>query len=145
MTYSLAGRIQTRILVFALVGGGWTALVTPILPTRLPLGDSYRMALTVLALMIALGLLWELVYHLLQQFRWDKDWPTLFSLVAGIPEGLLLWLLLGTDSWLWHVPVTARSFWLLLVSVWLIVWAVLAGPIRVLLVRRRWRGGRLIG
>ncbi|MGI8626660.1 MAG: hypothetical protein ACR2J5_08835 [Geodermatophilaceae bacterium] len=145
MTYSLAGRIQTRILVFAVVGGIWTALVTPVLPTRLPPGASYRMALTVLALIIALGLLWELVYHLLQQWRWDKDWPTLFSLVAGVPEGLLLWLLLGTDSWFWHVPVTARSFWLLFVSVWLIVWAVLAGPIRVLLVRRRWRGGRLIG
>jgi len=145
MTYSLAGRIQTRILVFAVVGGIWTALVTPILPTRLPLGSSYRMALTVLALTIVLGLLWELVYHLLQQFRWDKDWPTMFSLVAGIPEGLLLWLLLDTENWFWDVPVTARSFWLLFGSVWLLVWAVLAGPIRVLLVRRRWRGGRLIG
>ena len=28
------------------------------------------------------------VYHLLQQFRWEKDWPTLFALLVGVPEGL---------------------------------------------------------
>ena len=33
--------------------------------------------------------MWEFVYHLLQQFRWEKDWPTLFGLLVGIPEGLL--------------------------------------------------------
>lgn len=145
MTYSLAGRIQTRIVLFAVVGGLWAVLLTPILPTRLPLGASYRMSVTVLGLLIVLGLLWELLYHLLQQFRWDKDWPTVFSLVAAVPEGLLLWLLLGTDSWFWEVPVTPRAFWVLFVTTWLIVWAVLAGPIRVLLGRRRWHGGRLFG
>jgi len=145
MTYSLAGRMQTRILLFAGVGGIWAALITPILPTRLPLGRSYAMAFTVLALIIAVGVLWELLYHVLQQFRWDKDWPTVFSLAAGVPEGLLLWALLGTDTWFWDVPVTARAFWLLFVSTWLVIWAVLAGPIRVLVVRRRWRGGRLFG
>lgn len=145
MTYSLAGRMQTRLLLFAIIGGVWTALVTPILPTRLSLGTSYGMAFTVLGLIIGLGVLWELLYHLLQQVRWDKDWPTAFSLIAGVPEGLLLWLLLGTDTWFWDVPVTARGFWLLFISTWLVVWAVLTGPIRVLPVRRRWRGGRLFG
>lgn len=144
MAYSLAGRIQTRILLFAVIGGIWTTLVTPILPTRLALGASYQMTFSMLALIIALGLLWELAYHLLQQFRWDKDWPTIFSLAAGVPEGLLLWVLLDTDSWFWDVPVTSRSFWLLFGSLWLLVWAVLSGPIRVLLVRRRWTGGRLL-
>jgi len=145
MTYSLAGRMQTRILLFAVIGGLWTIVVTPILPTRLPLGLSYRMTFTVLGLIIVFGILWELLYHLLQQFRWDKDWPTAFSFVAGAPEGLLLWLLLSTDTWFWNVQVTAAGFWLFFVSTWLIVWAVLDGPIRVLLVGRRWRGGRLFG
>lgn len=145
MTYSLAGRIQTRIVLFAVLGATWAALVTPILPTRLPLGASYATSFTVLGLLIALGVLWELLYHLLQQFRWDKDWPTLFALLAGVPEGLLLWLLLSTDTWFWDVAVTARGFWLLFSSTWLIIWAVLCGPIRVLLVRRRWRGGKLFG
>ncbi|MBA3338247.1 MAG: hypothetical protein H0T54_00555 [Geodermatophilaceae bacterium] len=145
MTYSLAGRIQTRVLIYTVLGGIWTALVTPVLPTRLLLGASYEMAFTVLGLLVGLGGFWELVYHLLQQFRWDKDWPSIFSLLAGVPEGALLWLLLRTHSWFWDVPVTARAFWLLFISTWLVIWAVLSGPIRVLLVRRRWRGGRLFG
>lgn len=145
MTYSLAGRIQTRIVLFGLIGAIWTALITPILPTRLPLGASYGMAFTVLGLLVVLGLLWELLYHLLQQFRWDKDWPMVFSLLAAVPEGLLLWLLLGTDTWFWDVRVTPRAFWLLFCSTWLASWAVLNGPIRVLLTRWRWRGGRLFG
>jgi hypothetical protein len=145
MTYSLAGRIQTRIVLFGVIGGIWTALVTPILPTRLPLGSSYEMSFTVLGLIIVLGVAWELAYHLLQQFRWDKDWPTGFSLLAGVPEGLVLWLLLDSGTWLWDVPVTARGFWTLFISTWLLIWAVLSGPIRVLLVGRRWRGGRLFG
>lgn len=144
MTYSLSGRIQTRVLVFAVVGGLWTAMVTPILPTRVALGASYRMTFTVLLLIVVLGVLWELGYHLLQQFRWDKDWPTIFLLLTVVPEGFLIWLLLDSNSWFWDVAVTARSFWLLVVSLWLIIWAVLSGPIRVLLVRRRWHGGRLI-
>ncbi|MDQ3477080.1 MAG: hypothetical protein M3492_12325, partial [Actinomycetota bacterium] len=82
MTYSLAGRIQTRIVLFGVIGGIWTALVTPILPTRLPLGRSYEMSFTVLGLIIVLGVVWELAYHLLQQFSWDKDWPIGFSLLA---------------------------------------------------------------
>lgn len=145
MTYSLAGRIQTRIVLFGVIGGIWTALVTPILPTRLPLGRSYEMSFTVLGLIIVLGVVWELAYHLLQQFRWDKDWPIGFSLLAGVPEGLVLWLLLDSCTWLWEVPVTARGFWTLFISTWLLIWVVLAGPIRVLMVRRRWSGGRLFG
>lgn len=145
MTYSLSGRIQTRVVLFSLIGGMWTALITAILPTRLPLGASYGMTFSVLGLIVVVGVLWELLYHLLQQFRWDKDWPAVFSFLAGVPEGLLLWLLLSTDSWIWDVPVTPRAFWLLFCSTWLVVWVVLNGPIRVLLTRWRWRGGRLFG
>lgn len=143
MTYSLAGRMQTRLLLFAVIGGLWTALITPILPTRLPLGASYAMSFTALGLLVALGLLWEMVYHLVQQFRWDKDWPTAFALLAGIPEGLLLWFIFSNDAWFWDVPVTPRAFWLWFGSTWLVVWAALQAPIRVLLVGWRWNGGRL--
>ena len=31
---------------------------------------------------------WEFLYHGLQQFRWEKDWPTLFGLSAGHPRRL---------------------------------------------------------
>ena len=38
-------------------------------------------------IVVVLGVGWELVYHLLMQFRWEKDWPTLFGLLVGVPEG----------------------------------------------------------
>lgn len=145
MTFSLAGRLQTRIVLYAVIGALWTLLVTPVLPTRLPLGASYGMAFTVLLVTVVLGLVWELAYHLLQQFRWDKDWPIAFLLLSGIPESLLVWVLLTTDTWFWDVPVTAAGFWALFVSTWLVAWVLLVGPIRILLAGRRWHGGRLIG
>ncbi len=30
------------------------------------------------------------LYHLGQQFRWEKDWPILFGLLTSIPEALVL-------------------------------------------------------
>ena len=47
-----------------------------------------------LATVTVLGLGWEFVYHFLMQFRWEKDWPSMFGLLTAVPEGLLVWLLL---------------------------------------------------
>jgi hypothetical protein len=45
----------------------------------------------VLLLRVAVvGVLWELRYHLLMQWRREKDWPTLFGLVEGVREGVLI-------------------------------------------------------
>lgn len=145
MTYSLAGRLQTRVLIFTVLGGVWAALITPLLPTRLMLGASYGVAYAVLGALVLVGVLWELLYHLLQQLRWDKDWPIAFSLVAALPEGVLLWLALDNGWWFWDVALTPTSFWLLFGSTWLLIWSVLSGPIRVLVPGWRWHGGRLVG
>lgn len=144
MTYTLSGRLQTRLIILGGLGAVWTALITAVLPTRLPLGASYRTTFTVLALLVALGVLWECLYHLVQQRRWDRDWPQLLTLVAGLWEGLALWALLGTDTWFWDVPVTGRAFWLQIGSTWLLYWLVLIGPVRVLLTDWRYRGGRIL-
>ena len=40
--------------------------------------------------MAILGVVWEFVYHCLQQFRWEKDWPTFFGLVTAINECALV-------------------------------------------------------
>ena len=45
-----------------------------------------------------LGIGWELLYHLLMQWRWEKDWPSRFGLVTGVPEGVLIWLLLSVHA-----------------------------------------------
>ena len=51
------------------------------------------MTYLILATVLVLGIIWELIYHVIQQFRWEKDWPTLFGLITAINEGALVWLL----------------------------------------------------
>ncbi|SEG86874.1 hypothetical protein SAMN04489712_12024 [Thermomonospora echinospora] len=147
MLPTLSGRIQTRLFLLATVGLVVTALIVPVLPGAgsAALGDRYRTGLVVLASVAVLGVCWELLYHFLMQFRWEKDWPTLFGLLTLVPEGLLLWGLLELDV----VPgITAgppaATFWIHFAVVWLAVWLVANGPMRVPFVRWRFRGGRLV-
>ena len=64
-------------------------MVTPVLPMEAALADKYAAMFGVLLIVGVVGVAWELLYHLLQQWRWDKDWPTLLGLLLGIPEGAL--------------------------------------------------------
>jgi len=66
------------------------------------------------------------------QWRWEKDWPTLFGLVTLVPEGLLILLLLQAGA----IPgiagaVPAPAFCLQFLAVWIVVWLVVNGPMRV--------------
>ncbi|HEX2312192.1 MAG TPA: hypothetical protein VHJ17_00535 [Thermomonospora sp.] len=147
MVPTLFGRIQTRLFLLATVGLVVTALIVPVLPGTgsAPLADRYQTGFVVLAAVAVLGVGWELIYHVLMQFRWEKDWPTLFGLLTLVNEGLLLWGLLELDV----VPGTAVSppagaFWTHFVVVWLLVWLTANGPMRVPFVRWRFRGGRLV-
>lgn len=145
MIPTLAGRLQTRVFVLATVGAVLTALIVPVLPaTPGPLGTTYKTAFLMLLAVIVVGLGWELLYHLLMQWRWDKDWPTLFGLVTIVPEGLVMWALI--DSGL--VPgvdgVALATFATMFVFVWVGQWLFVNGPMRVLSVQWRLRGGRLL-
>ena len=135
----LIGRIQTRLFLLALVGSAVTVVLIPLL------SGSYRDGFVVLAAVAVLGIGWELLYHLLMQFRWEKDWPSLFGLLTGVPEGLLLWVLLKAGA----VPLigAAPPGWTFAVHfgvVWVAVWLVANGPMRVPFLRWRFRGGRLV-
>jgi hypothetical protein len=141
---TLTGRIQTRIFLLAVAGGLITLIVVPLLPGRAPLGDKYRDGFLVLLVVAVLGVLWELLYHLLMQWRWEKDWPTLFGLTEAIPEGALIWALLRIGA----IPgivgtVSAADFLIQFILVWLGVWLVANGPMRVPFIRWRFHGGRL--
>ncbi len=147
MLPTLNGRIQTRIFLLVVVGGLWTLLISPVLPgldgTAQP--EIYRMTFTVLVTTIVLGVGWELVYHFLQQFRWEKDWPTFFGLITVLNEGALVWVLLALGA----VPgladgVPFGAFVLLFTTTWLLVWVFANGPMRVPFVHWRFRGGRLV-
>jgi hypothetical protein len=133
---TLNGRIQTRVFLLAVVGGIWTLILSPFLGA---------MTFLVLLAVLVLGVGWELVYHFIQQFRWEKDWPTFFGLVTAINEGLLVWLLLGAGA----VPglpsgVPGSVFLIQFITTWLLVWLVANGPMRVPFIHWRFRGGRLI-
>jgi hypothetical protein len=148
MIPTLNGRLQTRIFAILVIGGLWTLIITPILPgtSGAPLGDLYEVTFSILLTVLVLGIGWEFIYHGLQQFRWEKDWPTLFGLLTGINEGVLLWILLEAGvvpnadpspfvrTWLTHFATT-----------WVIIWLWLNGPMKVIFLRWRVRGGRIIG
>lgn len=139
MIPTLAGRVQTRLFLLATVGVVLTALVTPVLP--MSFADAYLVLLAV----AVVGVGWELIYHLLMQFRWDKDWPTLFGLVTAVPEGLLMWVLLDLGAVPGITgPPAAVAFLAMFATVWLGQWLFANGPMRVFFVKWRLRGGRLL-
>lgn len=145
MVPTILGRIQTRLFLLVIVGGLLTALLTPILPAGGPLSERYRATFIILASIAILGVVWELVYHLVMQWRWEKDWPTLFGLVTLVPEGIVVGtlvayqLLPGLPG-----PVPMAAFVIHFVVVWVAVWIAANGPMRVPFIRWRFDGGRLM-
>ena len=145
MVPTLNGRIQTRLFLLAVIGGLITLVIVPLLPGSAPTGDKYRNGFLVLLSVMVLGVLWECLYHFLMQWRWEKDWPTLFGLVTGVPEGLLIWLLLAAGA----IPgivgtVSGAAFAIQFTLIWLGAWLVANGPMRVPFIRWRFNGGRLV-
>lgn len=145
MLPTLGGRIQTRLALLAVIGGLVTFIIGPVLPVSAPLGTVYRNTFVILAAVAILGVGWECLYHLLMQWRWEKDWPTLFGLATMVNEGVLVWLLLSAGA----IPgivgkVPLDAFVIDFVLVWLAVWLVANGPMRVPFIRWRFFGGRLV-
>ncbi|TQK70232.1 MULTISPECIES: hypothetical protein [unclassified Nocardioides] len=144
MLPTLNGRLQTRIFMLVVFGGLITLVLTPILP-----GDpDYRTTYLILAAVLVLGIVWELIYHAIQQLRWEKDWPTMFGLITALNEGALVWLLLdlelvpGIDY-----PYDGVPFWAFFIDfsvIWLVIWVWTNGPMRVPFIRWRFFGGRII-
>lgn len=141
VTPTLWGRVQTRWLVLSTAGVLWTVALVPLLPrpSGLSLGAMYGVAFGALLVVLSLGTGWELVYHLVQQLRWDRDWPSLLQLVVGLPEGVVAWLVLRALGW---APPFA-SFVLLFLTTWLVGWLVMHRPLRILALRWRFQGARI--
>jgi hypothetical protein len=142
---TLGGRIQTRIFVLAVIGGLWTLAITPILPDLGDLSTAYRGTFAVLITVLVLGVGWEFIYHFLQQFRWEKDWPTLFGLLTGINEGVLVWVLLELGVVPGAPPIPGAAFVIDFATVWLVTWLWVNGPMRVAFIRWRFHGGKVVG
>jgi hypothetical protein len=147
MTPVYFGRVQTRLFVLAFVGGIWTLIITPFLPSPAgaALHQKYQATFTVLAVVFVLGIVWDAIWYFLQQFRWEKDWPIMYQLLTGIPEGIVAWLVLKTRDVPGHPILTGTAFDIHFTTVWILTWAFTIGPMRVPFLRWRFRGGYIIG
>ncbi len=146
MIPSLAGRLQTRVFVMLVIGIPWTIVITPVLPmptdafgTTIPLGDQYEVTVTAWALALVFGLGWELVYHAWQQRRWDRDFPSLYFGLASLWEFIPVAAVVLSA----YDPPFAAIF-IMFFGLWLLIWLFIQGPIRVVLPRWRFRGGRVL-
>jgi hypothetical protein len=129
-------------------------VLTPLLPGPFGLnGESYKVTYLILATVLVLGVLWELLYHFIQQFRWEKDWPTMFGLITAINEGALVWLLLelglvpGMPAGLDQGDPPSSFFWAFFIDfsvIWFVIWLWTNGPMRVPLIKWRFFGGRIV-
>ncbi len=150
MTPTLVGRFQTRVFLILVVGVPWTLLVSPLLPVpaSMHLSAVYRLTFTALLLVAGIGLLWDALYYGLQQFRWDKDWPSLFALLNGFNEGLSTWIALHLSGALGGTYASSNpmfgAFVLHFSTTWILLWLALQGPMRILFPRWRFQGGRVI-
>lgn len=135
MTPTLAGRFQTRLLLAAVVGVPVALLIAALLS-----GVTMPAALLALAVVTALGMGWECVYHLVQQRRWDGDWPGSFALGVGVLEGLAAYPVLR----LLGAHLGFGSYVGLFAATWVAMWAVARGPLSVFLPRWRHQGARVV-
>lgn len=144
MVPTLSGRIQTRIFVIAVIGGLWALIIGPLLPGAAGTTDKYRTMYSILLIVLVLGVVWELIYHALQQFRWEKDWPTLFGLLVGITEGMAAFLVARTGVLSPAEHVSVAAFIVGFGTTWLVTWLFVNGPMRIFSVHWRFNGGRLL-
>jgi len=149
MTPTLRGRIESRLFLIGTIGVIWTAWISAVLPrpAMASMGRIYGITFRALAFMAVAGIAWELIYHGLQQFRWNKDWPSLFGLLTAVNEGLVTWLALhalnvmpGTSGW--SSPLR-NMFLIFFLTTWLAIWLFMQGPLRVVVLRWRFEGGRI--
>ncbi len=148
MTPTLSGRLQTRLFNVLVVGGIWTLLIAPLLPGLSGVGylDRVWNAYQVIVWVAFVGLIWELGYHGLQQFRWEKDWPILYALLVGIPEGLLAWFITGSRflGLTTGGGIPGSAFFVHFATTWVVTWLWIIGPHRTIFLNWRFSGGEFI-
>jgi hypothetical protein len=142
MTPTLFGRWQTRLLLLATVG----FLVTLLFATGVIGSGANSVYFWILGYVAVFGLGWDIVYNYLQKFRWDRDWPAAFQLMAGIWEFIFIACLVKFFGFL-PIPLPKEElslFWLVIhySVVWLAVFIVSQSLMRILFPRWRFRGGQ---
>lgn len=138
MTPTLAGRWQTRLALFATLG----LLITLIFV----IATGSVVFLAALFYLAVFGLVWDVLYILLQQLRWDRDWPPVFAWLAALWEAVFLFALSAVISLPGIGPggLPLLPFVIHYLSVWTAIFLWTQGPMRALFPFWRFHGGRIV-
>lgn len=139
MTPTLFGRWQTRLLLLSTVG----VLVSFPFAMGLIGSSPDSVYFWILGYVAIFGLGWDVLYDYLQKYRWDRDWPAAFQLLAGIWEAIFLFCGVRIFHFL-PLPKDELSpgiFLLHYSSVWLAVFIISQSLMRIIFPRWRFRGG----
>jgi len=146
MIPTLLGRWQTRLFLLGTAG----VLLT------FGFGFLFRDFATPFALLgyvLLFGFGWDIGYNALQSLRWDRDWPPLFFVGGGLLEALLLWGLVKAQV-LWAAlglaglpgvapGLTLAQFAAHYGTVFIVTLLLMLGPMKVIFLKWRFRGGQL--
>lgn len=141
MTPTLFGRWQTRILLLETVG----LAITLFFCVGATLGPGFGLGpFFYLQYILLLGIGWDMLYHYLQQWRWDHDWPAALQWLAALWEWLFLVLLFGVLQIRPPGIENFNIFWFTLhySLVWLSVFVTSQSLMRLIFPRWRFRGGQ---
>ncbi|MPZ22359.1 MAG: hypothetical protein GEU28_02195 [Dehalococcoidia bacterium] len=144
MTPVLLGRWQTRTFVLWTIGLLVTFLVS------LAYDGPNDIFFEVLFYVWLFGLGWDVVYHFLQQLKWDRDWPPFAQWAATAWEGMFISLVIGyvglpgIEKGLFGETGTLDRFIAHYTLVWLFTFFWLQGPMRALFPFWRFHGGRIV-
>ncbi len=145
MTPTLLGRWQTRVFLFTLWG----------IPITILFGLAFggkRFTMLVLLTAFILGISLDMVYTLVQRFRWNRDWPPMFVALTGLLEFVILLVLffslgalLATQpEWARFIPrrPNPRLFIFHYLLVWVPMFMMMFGGMHVLSPKWRFHGGQ---
>lgn len=136
MTPTLFGRWQIRLFLLPTVGLVITLLVGLVV-------HDFKTTLWALLYVLLFGMLWDMLYQFITSFRWERDWPTSFQVAAGIVEGVLIWGLILTKKLPGiSQPPPPLVFWIQYGLIWLSIFVLLQGPLRIFFLSWRYQGGQ---
>lgn len=143
MTPTLMGRWQTRIAMLGTFG----VLISLVFALTWPAGTDFTEEFFyVLGYVALFGLAWDVLWIIIQSFRWDRDWPPAFQWVTAGIEGLAVYLLIdnfaipGIPEGAVPKDIFAAHYGL----VFFVTWAWTQGPMRAMYPRWRFTGGRIL-
>ena len=137
MTPTLFGRWQTRTLLLLTFGVFFT------FPFILFFGLT---PILILGMVVFFGYFWDIVFSFIQSRRWDRDWPPVYQLYAGIWEGLFVFFvsfLLGKAIHVFAVPFPV--FLIHYGLVWTVTFLMSQSLMRIIFPNWRYRGGQWLG